>query len=112
MNGRYGHLFCWLPKWSQVSDDNCAMIDSSRAIGNSAEGTTAFLSRGGRTKMTASDAPESKDEQGRPLYVSIEMVANLVYLARHSEEGLDQRLYLDRASDLLFETRHHPDLPR
>jgi hypothetical protein len=72
-----------------------------------------FLSRGGRTKMTSSSALESKDEQGRPLYVSIEMVANLVYLARHSEEGLDQqRLYLDRASDLLFEIRHHPDLPR
>ncbi len=63
--------------------------------------------------MTASDAPESKDEHGRPLYVSIEMVANLVYLARHSEDGLDQqRLYLDRASDLLVEMRHHPDLPR
>jgi hypothetical protein len=67
----------------------------------------------GSHKMNSSDAPESKDEHGRPLYVSIEMVANLVYLARHNVEGLDQqRLYLDRASDLLFEMRHHPDLPR
>ncbi len=63
--------------------------------------------------MTSSDAPPSGDEHSRPLYVSVEMVANLVYLARHSEEGLEQqRMYLDRAADLLFEMRHHPDLPR
>ena len=55
--------------------------------------------------MTSSDAPE------RPLYVSIEMVANLVYLARHSQATLDQQqLYLDRASNLLIEIRNHPDL--
>jgi hypothetical protein len=55
--------------------------------------------------MTSSDAPE------RPLYVSIEMVANLVYLARHSQDVLDQQqVYLDRASNLLVEIRSHPDL--
>jgi hypothetical protein len=63
--------------------------------------------------MTSSDAPESGDTHRRPLYVSVEMVANLVYLARHSQEGLDQqRIYLDRASNLLLEIRNHPDLPR
>ena len=47
------------------------------------------------------------------LYVSIEMVANLLYLARHSEEGPDQqRVYLDRASSVLLAMRHHPDLPK
>jgi hypothetical protein len=56
--------------------------------------------------MTSSDAPE------RPLYASIEMVANLVYLARHSQDVLDQQqVYLDRASNLLVEIRNHPDLP-
>jgi hypothetical protein len=62
--------------------------------------------------MTSSDAPESGDTHRRPLYVSIEMVANLVYLATHCQEGLDQRIYLDRASNLLLEIRNHPDLPR
>jgi hypothetical protein len=63
--------------------------------------------------MNSSNTPVNEDDSGRPLYVSIEMVANLVYLARHSEEGLDQqRLYLDRASSVLLAMRHHPDLPR
>ncbi len=61
--------------------------------------------------MTSSDAPESGAVDRRPLYVSIEMLANLVYLARHCQDDLDQqRLYLDRASNLLAEIRHHPDL--
>jgi hypothetical protein len=39
------------------------------------------------------------------------MVANLVYLARHSQDVLDQQqVYLDRASNLLVEIRNHPDL--
>jgi hypothetical protein len=63
--------------------------------------------------MNSSDTPVSGDEASRPLYVSIEMVANLLYLARHSEEGLDQqKLYLDRASSVLLAMRNHPDLPK
>ena len=63
--------------------------------------------------MTSSNVPESEAADHRPLYVSIEMVANLVYLARNSQEALDQRqVYLDRASNLLVEIRNHPDLPR
>jgi hypothetical protein len=61
--------------------------------------------------MTSSDAPESGAAQPRPLYVSIEMVANLVYLAKHSQDVLDQQQeFLDRASNLLVEIRNHPDL--
>ena len=61
--------------------------------------------------MTTSDAPGIGAAQSRPLYVSIEMVANLVHLARHSHDVLDQQqAYLDRASDLLVEIRNHPDL--
>ena len=61
--------------------------------------------------MTSSDAPESGATHRRPLYASIEMVANLVYLARHSQGVLDQQqVYLDRASNLLAEIRNHPDL--
>jgi hypothetical protein len=55
----------------------------------------------------------TRDDHGRPLYVSIEMVANLVYLASHSEKSPDQQQqYLQRASDILFDMRHHPDLSR
>lgn len=61
--------------------------------------------------MTSSDAPESGAAQPRPLYVSVEMLANLVYLARHSQDALDQQqVYLDRASNLLVEISRHPDL--
>jgi hypothetical protein len=61
--------------------------------------------------MTTFDAPENGADQSRPLYVSIEMVANLVYLAKHSQDVLDQQqVYLDRASNLLVEIRNHPDL--
>ena len=63
--------------------------------------------------MNSSDTPADGEEPSRPLYVSIEMVANLLYLARHSEEGVDQqRVYLDRASAVLLAMRHHPDLPK
>jgi len=62
--------------------------------------------------MSSSDAAGNEVEHTRPLYVSIEIVANLVYLARNSEEASDQRrLYLERAADILREMRHHPDLP-
>jgi hypothetical protein len=67
---------------------------------------------GGYKTMNSSDTPVGREGYSRPLYVSIEMVSNLIYLARR-EEALDQqRDYLDRASSLLFEMRHHPDLPK
>jgi hypothetical protein len=63
----------------------------------------------------ASDAGLNQEERApneRPLYVSIEMAANLVYLARHSEDILERQRYLDRASDVLLGMRGHHDLIR
>ncbi len=62
-----------------------------------------------------SDAGLNQEERAldeRPLYVSIEMAANLVYLARHSEDILERQRYLDRASDVLLGMRGHHDLIR
>ena len=65
----------------------------------------------GRSMSSTEDL--ARDDRGRPLYVSIEMVANLVYLASHSGKSPDQlQQYLQRAADILFEIRHHPDLSR
>ena len=63
--------------------------------------------------MSSSDASAKEAAHYRPLYVSIEMAANLVYLERQSRvDSEEQRDYLQRASDVLFEMRNHPDLPR
>lgn len=63
--------------------------------------------------MSAADAPLSGDVEGRPLYVCIEMAANLVYLARHSGGNPEQQQkYLDRAAEVLVEIRQHPDCHR
>ena len=60
--------------------------------------------------MSAADARASGDVEGRPLYVCIEMAANLVYLARHSGgDPEQQQKYLDRAAEVLVEIRQHPD---
>jgi len=65
---------------------------------------------GGRSKMSAADARSSANVEGRPLYVCIEIAANLVYLARHSGGNPEQQQqYLDRAAEVLLEIRHHPD---
>jgi hypothetical protein len=59
----------------------------------------------------ASNAGLNDDK--RPLYVSIEIAANLVYLARQSQGDLEQqRQYLERASDVLLGMREHHDLIR
>ena len=63
--------------------------------------------------MSAADTRSSGDIEGRPLYVCIEMAANLVYLARHSGGDPDQQQnYLNRAAEVLFEIRQHPDCHR
>jgi hypothetical protein len=63
--------------------------------------------------MPAADARLSGDVEGRPLYVCIEIAANLVYLARHSGGNPEQQQqYLDRAAEVLLEIRHHPDCHR
>jgi hypothetical protein len=54
---------------------------------------------------------EKNSDGARPLYCSIEMAGNLVYLARHTESNLaQQRQYLDRALEVLFDLSHHPKL--
>jgi hypothetical protein len=51
----------------------------------------------------------SGDAEGRPLYVCIEIAANLVYLAKNSGGSPElQEQYLDRAAEILFEIRNHP----
>jgi hypothetical protein len=64
-------------------------------------------------KMSSSDSLARRSDEVRPLYVSIEMAANFVYLARNSEiDSVQQQDYLKRALDILFEMRSHPDLSR
>ncbi len=55
---------------------------------------------------------EGRASDERPLYVSIEIAANLVYLARHSEDDLERQRYLERASEVLLRMRGHHDLIR
>jgi hypothetical protein len=59
----------------------------------------------------SADAWSSGDVEGRPLYVCVEIAANLVYLAKNSAGNPEQQQqYLDRAAEILFEIRHHPQL--
>ena len=59
----------------------------------------------------SADSLLSGDLAGRPLYVCIEIAANLVYLAKNSGGNPElQQQYLDRAAEILFEIRHHPQL--
>jgi hypothetical protein len=60
----------------------------------------------------SADAEPYRDLAGRPLYVCIEIAANLVYLAKNSAgDPEQQQQYLDRAAEILLELRHHPELP-
>jgi hypothetical protein len=63
--------------------------------------------------MSAADARSRGDREVMPLYVCIELAANLVYLARHSGKNPEQQQqYLDRAAEVLVEIRHHPNCHR
>jgi hypothetical protein len=60
----------------------------------------------------SADAGSSEGVGGRPLYVCVEMAANLVYLAKHCVgDPEQQQQYLERAAEVLLELRHHPELP-
>jgi hypothetical protein len=53
----------------------------------------------------------NSDDKPYPLYCSVEMACNLVYLARHTEANFtEQRLYLDQALQVLFDMSHNPKL--
>jgi hypothetical protein len=57
------------------------------------------------------DSSESSAEEIQPLQVSIETIANLIYLARGVEtHSAQQHRYLDWAADVIKELRYHPKL--
>jgi hypothetical protein len=62
--------------------------------------------------MSSSDRPREKGPPKRALFICVELAANYVYLAKQTKDPAQLKLYLDFAEDLLFEIRHHPDLPR
>lgn len=59
-------------------------------------------------------APEHNSEtEGTtyPLPHSVEMISNLIYLARQADTHSEQQhRYLDRAARVIEEMRHHPKL--
>jgi hypothetical protein len=45
----------------------------------------------------------------RPLQINLELIANYIYLARHTEtHSVQQHHYLDCAAELMSEIAHHP----
>jgi hypothetical protein len=55
----------------------------------------------------------SADAKGpvQPLQVSVELLANLIYLARHTEtHSVQQDRYLDWVAKVIEELQHHPKL--
>ncbi len=47
-------------------------------------------------------------EEGRPLPDTLEIIAHLIYLARHTQSGSDRQLRcLDLAAELVSQARHH-----
>jgi hypothetical protein len=48
------------------------------------------------------------DEEGRPLPDTLEIIAHLIYLARHTQSGSDRQLRcLDLAAEMVSQARHH-----
>jgi hypothetical protein len=57
------------------------------------------------------DSSETSAEEIQPLQVSIETIANLIYLARRAEtHSAQQHRYLDWAADVIKELKYHPKL--
>jgi len=62
-------------------------------------------------QQVSMDSSETSAEEIQPLRVSIETVANLIYLARRADiHSAQQHRYLDWAADVLRELQHHPKL--
>lgn len=62
-------------------------------------------------QMNLSESSTAALDRRRPIYVSIEIVANLAYLAKHSlGDPTEARRYLNQISEVLCEMQHHPDL--
>jgi hypothetical protein len=59
--------------------------------------------------MGSSETLVRDDRSIQALKVSLERIANLIYLSRHSETHCAQQHdYLDRAAKVLAEIAHHP----
>jgi hypothetical protein len=62
-------------------------------------------------QQVSMDSSETSAEEIRPLRVSIETIANLIYLARRAEtHSAQQHRYLDWAADVIKELKYHPKL--
>jgi hypothetical protein len=59
--------------------------------------------------MGRSDTPVGSKEPLQPLRYNLELLSNLIYLARKSDFAQQQR-YMDWADDVIREMRHHPKL--
>jgi hypothetical protein len=63
-----------------------------------------------QSNKVSMDSSETK-EPVQPLRVSIETIANLIYLARRAEtHSAQQHRYLDWATDVIKELKYHPKL--
>jgi hypothetical protein len=59
--------------------------------------------------MSSSEALACDDRSIQQLKVSLETIASLIYLSRHTETHCAQQHdYLDRAAKVLAEIAHHP----
>jgi hypothetical protein len=64
-----------------------------------------------RSNKVSMDSSETPAEKIQPLQVSIETIANLIYLARRAEtHSAQQHRYLDWAADVIKELKYHPQL--
>jgi hypothetical protein len=55
--------------------------------------------------------PSSNERSVESLKVSLEMIANLIYLSRRTETHCaEQHDYLDRAAKVIADLRHHATL--
>jgi hypothetical protein len=60
---------------------------------------------------SASNRQQVRMETVQPLRVSVELLANLIYLAgRNETHSAQQRRYLDWAATVIEELQHHPKL--
>jgi hypothetical protein len=64
-----------------------------------------------RVSMDSSETSADPERPIQPLQVSVELLANLIYLARRTETHSDQQhRYLDWAAKVIEELQHHPKL--
>lgn len=63
-----------------------------------------------QSSKVSMDSPDTADAV-QPLQVSVELLANLIYLARCTEtHSAQQHRYLDWAAKVIEDLQHHPKL--